>query len=355
MATQIMAIEMNLKFSGKRVLINGIYYPLNFVVFESKNYLGLYDPKLYQISLNKQLMFEVSDDILRNVLRHELAHFMVAVQYQYTEQDHGVEFRNIFKAYNWDLSFSKSQIDLSKSLKRDENEKRLLEKIEKLLKLGQSSNQHEASLATKKANDLMLKHNLENLGADDEVSYVKRVMEYKRRNTKHDAIYEILKEFQVYPVFNQGHGGGYLEIIGSKPNILIADYLCQYLDHSIDMVWLEAKRENPKLKGQVAKNSFMRSFASTVAQGLRKESPQSGPQVSTKDLISIKNDLQLRVQRVYPKLRQSYSKGKTDSAASSAGSAKGKKFKISKGLQNKGSSSKFLSGINKSKLQPQIF
>jgi len=341
MATEIMAIELNLKFSGKRVLINGIYYPLNFVVCESKSHLGYYDPKLYQIALNKQLMFEVSNDILKNVLRHELAHFLVAALFKYTKQDHGVEFRGIFKEYGWNSEFSKSQIDLSKSVKRDENEKKLLDKIDKLLKLGNSSNEHEAKLATQRANDLMIKHNLVTLNNDDDSAYVLRVMEYKRRNAKHDALYEILKEFQVHPVFNQGQGGGYLEIIGSQTNIKIAEYVCHFLDRSIDQVWLEAKAENPKLKGSVAKNSFIRSFAKEVSRGLSKTHSQQ-VQTHSKEIITLQNELQTKVERVYPRLRSTYSKAKNDRVASNIGSSKGKKFKISPGLKNKGTSSKLL-------------
>ncbi len=345
LAKSIMAIEMGLKFSGKRVLINGVYYPLNFVVCESKTILGLYDPKLFQVALNKQLMFEVSEDILKNVLRHEIAHFMVAVNHKYTKQDHGVEFRSIFEKYSWNSTFSKSQIDLSKSVQRDEKEKKLLDKVDKLLNLATSSNEHEAQLATQRANDLMLKHNLNSSHkSDDEVSHVLRVMEYSRRSAKHDGIYEILKEFHVHPIFNQGHGGGYLEVIGSKTNILLAEYISHFIERAIEEIWKEVKLENPKIKGTVAKNSFTRSFCSEVAKGIKNSNSEEN-QSSNREIVTIMNELQTKVERVYPRLRVSYSKAKKDKNAASIGSSKGKKFKINPAIKNKGRSSTLLSWL----------
>jgi hypothetical protein len=167
-------------------------------------------------------------------------------------------------------------------------------------------------------------------------------MEYKRRNAKHDGIYEVLKEFQVHPDFNHGQGGGYLEIIGSKTNIQLAEYISHFLDHSIDRVWNEARAENPRLKGAVAKNSFIRSFCHEVAKGLQVTSA-SNEIAQSKEIIAIKNDLQVKVERVYPRLRASYSKAKNDRNASNIGSSKGKKFKISPAIKNKGNSSKLLS------------
>lgn len=337
MAKVILRDEMNLTMAKKRVLFKNTYYPLNFIVFENDKMLGSYDPIIYQIGLNKGLMFEHDNQTIKNILRHELAHFFTHINFGVKAQAHGVEFRSVFELFNWDKSFSKSQIDLSKLLSQTTHENKVLQKIKKLLSLANSPNENEARLATKKANELIIKHNLQSLQPEEEhESYVSRVLHFKRKNPKHDGIYEIIKNFHVYPVFNQGSGGGYLEVVGSKTNVQIAEYVVQYLDQSIDAIWSETKKENKSLKGVVAKNSFIRSFCQTVSQTLKEQTYYEEQKVDSKELMAIKADLSLRVQRVYPNLRTSYSKGhKEDRYAKGLGNKKGKDFKIRPGISEK--------------------
>ena len=69
---------------------------------------------------------------------------------------------------------------------------------------------------------------------DDETVYVKRAIESTRKQTKHVVIYEILKTFYVYPVFNHGRGVFYLEVIGDKTSVELLTYrdLLANIEHS---------------------------------------------------------------------------------------------------------------------------
>jgi hypothetical protein len=330
LAKEIITQEMNLQWMRKRILINDTYYPLNFVVFESNKMLGLYDPKLYQIGIHKLFSYKYDNEVLKNVLRHELAHFYVHIFHGIYAQAHGPEFREVFKKFNWATSFSKAQIDLEKQQK---NDSAILQKVEKLLSLADSCNENEAMLATKKANDLILKHNISFVDHEAQsTAYVYRVMEYKKRNAKVDGIYEILKKFNVYPVVNQGHKGGYLEVVGNKTDVTIAHYVCDYLSHSIDNIWKQTKKENPQLKGMVAKNSFIRSFCQNIANSTNSIQPAE----QKAGLIKLEQELMVKVELAYPNLRTAYSNArKSCSEASALGRNKAKSFNIPSALGSK--------------------
>ncbi len=343
-AKDIIVNETSLQFSGKRVLYNRTYYPLHFVCFENERTLGFYDPTIYQIALNKNLMFKIDDDIIKNVLRHEIAHFLCHLFHGNDIKAHGHEFKEIFSRYQWDPSFSKSQIMLDEVRPELEKDQKILEKVNKLLKLSQSSNEHEANLATIKANDLITKYNLEsNLyhgdSKESDDTYVLRVASFTRKNSLHDGLYEVLQSFQVYPIFNQGRGGGYLEVVGTKVNVTVAEYMANYLTISLDVIWKNLKKENPKLKGIVAKNSFTRAFCATISKNLKEHIQET---TSSKELALSKGDLALHVNRVYPNIRLSYSTArKNDDMASKIGRALGERFQFKKGL-DKGKSQKLL-------------
>ncbi len=330
---EIIKDELDFPFLRKRILINSTYYPINFICFEHSKTLGFYDPKLFQIGINKTLMFKAQDHLLKNIIRHELAHFLCHVYFGDQCKAHGTEFRDIFTQYNWDKSFSKSTIQIEEFKSKENKESKIFEKVQKLLKLAESKNEFEAKLATKKANDLITKHNLEKRSISDETedeTYVIRIASFKKRSEIYDGIYEVISNFNVYPIFNQGRGGGYLEVVGSKVNVQIAEYTANFLINSILSLWKKTQKENPHLKGLVAKNSFIRSFCKSLSEELKKERSEI---YSSKDLISLSSDLSLHISRAYPKLRLSYSKQrKNDSAASALGKKLGKKFKVKSGL-----------------------
>lgn len=346
MAREIFCHEININFDKKRILINRIYYPLHFVCFEHPSTLGFYDPKIYQIGINKNLMFKFSNDIIKNILRHEIAHFLCHVFDGDDVKTHGPEFRAKFLRYNWDANFSKSKIlieDINPSL---ESDKKILEKVDKLLKLATSSNVNEASLATQMANQLITKHNLEYKNSlhaqEDTETCVIRASEFSKKNALHDGLYQVLGNFNVYPVFNQGRSGGYLEVIGTRVNVTIAKYITDHLSASLELIWNDAKKKNPlELKGIVAKNNFTRSFFITLDQKLK---IQTSHEVSKTEALTLSNQLSLHVTKVYPRLRSSYTRehGQNE-AAKKLGVSAARNFEIKPGLSQSSRSKGILS------------
>ena len=114
----------------------------------------------------------------------------------------------------------------------------------------------------------MINYNLERLRTthpgiheNEETAYVKRVLHGKKNSAKYHAIYDILLLFMVKPIFNYGKDGFYLEVIGEKSNVLIAEYIAPYLNSELERLWKKQRELTPHLKGLSMKNSFMRGVA----------------------------------------------------------------------------------------------
>lgn len=333
----ILAKEMKLTYSRSRLKWKNFTVPLNFVVFEHENQLGFFNQHLYQIGLNKRLLLVNDKKLLNDVIRHELAHLITYLTYASSVDDHGKEYREICRSYKWDEEVYSAKVLLKEKLPSFEKQTlkhdKLKSKITKLLSLANSDNINESHLATAKANELLLKYNLSHSDIkEDEETCLLKVLEGKRVTSKAKAIYEILTTFNVQPVFNHAKGHFYLEIIGARANVELGDYVCSYLERELEILWNETRKEFPKLKGQAAKNSYFRGVAEGYKESILEQQAKS---FTKKELIILKNDLEIRIQNVYGKLGHSKSSSvKNDRLSSSLGKKSGRSLKIKEALNN---------------------
>lgn len=310
---QIIRTEMNLKIEKSRIFYNGIYYPLDIVVFEDNLRLGYFDSHTFQLGLSKRLMYEAHDRVLKNIIRHELAHFFAFILHGPTIKMHGEEFKKVCDRYGWDDEIKKGSSSLPLENARIEGDlytEKLLERLKKLLALASSDNSHERELATLKANQLLLHHNLgmiEKENTEDDTVYVSRVLFGKRKQAKHIAIYEILKTFFVSPVFNHGRGIFYLEVIGNKTNVELAEYVAVFLDTELELMWKQIKKDHRDLKNISAKNSFFKG----VSKGyVSKIETQKKDFANENALVLIETNLKNQLNFVYRRLGHSPHKEK---------------------------------------------
>lgn len=329
---EILRNEMGLKISGKRFEYKRVRYPLNIVVFERKNFLGQFESSSFLIGVNKLLMYSAKTEVIKNVLRHELAHYLCFIENEHRVEPHGFEFREICQRFGWNIEISGAAFNVIKENEKIEGDlpsERVIEKVKKLIALAQSSNSHEAELAMIKANNLILAHNLERLNQEvDEFTYLKRVLSGKKTTGKTRAIYEILKEFFVYPVFNYGLEGFYLEVIGKRENVEVADYVANFLDLELEKIW-----NAQALKGISQKNSFMAGLAEGFIKKLREEKKGHFP---GHFLVKIEEELNQKVGLVYPRLsKKSVSRGFDCEKAKNLGRKEGNNLTIRKGVLGK--------------------
>ena len=210
----------------------------------------------------------------------------------------------------------------------NQNNEKIIAKVQALLKLAESDNAHEAQMATIRANQLILKHNLEQTQMDDDVLYVETVYKAKRRNQKMHVFYEILKDFLVKPVFVYASGEVKLEVSGKLDNIELAHYIIEYLDKELERLWKKSG-----LKGLKAKNSFFTGMIKGYQERM-KEHHTTHP-LEKKALVKIQNEIDLKMNRYYRRLSHTSSQRSHDHNAYSQGEKQGRSLNVRSPLNHK--------------------
>ena len=308
-AKTILKDEVGLRVRGSRFFYNGYSYPLVILLFEDDRKLGYFDPNFYEIGLNKEVMLR---DDLDDIIRHELAHYITWIIHG-PVRDHGKEFHDICRQYGWN-----KEISLATSIAAPQ-QSRIASKIKKLLSLASSANRFEAEQATVKANELLMKHNIDHLSEESEMR-VRRLITSKRASAKLQSIATILRTFLVYPVLNRGQESVSLEVFGVRENIEVAEYVAHFLDREFDSLWKESG-----LKGAASKNSFFRG----IADGYCKRAPSQ-----EHGLIKVENALMHALPMAYPHLSSKYTKYRHCKDGSRLGQMRGKSLTIKEGISS---------------------
>lgn len=329
--------ECGLTVRRSRFLWKNYLYPIHVVVFEGKEW-GHFNAPYFQIALNRRLIWSAKDSVVRDILRHELAHYFTLLEFG-PAPAHGKEFHSICERFGFPESVSAATMNLqleNESREGDIQSERILEKVKKLLSLAQSSNSHEAELATLKANALLLRHNLDYVEKEESL-YLDRLLVRTRKDDKLTAIYEILRHFIVRPVISMGKGTVCLEVTGTKTNVTLAKYVAEFLDRELDQQWILAKKEYG-LSGVRAKNSFFLGMAKGFEEkmkGVKKEFSEADQQA----LVKVEKNLDESIRIIYRRLGSVSSGRQTDHHASEAGKEKGRNLSIRHGVEgsvNKG-------------------
>jgi hypothetical protein len=322
-----------LTVARSRFQVGKILYPIHIVVFDGPE-LAHFNAPFYQIGLNRKLVYSAKESVLREILQHEFAHYLTFIEFGEVPS-HGSEFHEICRRYGFpkEVSLSTMDLNVSNELKVGELEaERVLDKVKKLLQLAQSANVHEAEMATLKANELLLRHNLSFISSgDDDPIYLDRLLLRKRKDTKLMAIYEILRHFIVRPVLSQGKGVCCLEVSGTRTNVELARYVANFLDRELDDLWIKAKKEF-RLQGLKARNSFYLGVASGFDTKM-KSMKENFSDSDKKALRVIEGELDQRVAKIYRRLSSAASSNSIDGKAHSLGHESGKSLTIRKGVE----------------------
>ena len=289
-------------------------------------------------------MYSTKEKILKDILRHEFAHYLTFIHHGSGVQAHGEEYRNICHHYSWGENVYKASANLEQlnsNLEGDLNAEKIIDKIKKLLKLASSENEHESQAATIKANELLLKYNLNLIESESfETLYVDKLIIQKRKSAKLIAIYDMIKHFMVTPILSYGKGQVALEATGTKANIELAHYVAGFLDQELERLWDIYKKEN-NLTGTKAKNSFFLGLAKGYDLKNQQMMKNFSP-VQSQNLVMIKNKLDSQVKKIYHRLSSSASGNSLDQTSFNAGKSAGQSLSINRGLNNNNSISRLI-------------
>jgi hypothetical protein len=273
-ARDILRNEFGVKVARKRFhTSDGWRWPIALVAIDDRSRLGYFDPDGLTIGIHRSLMYSAKNRVLKDILRHELAHYFTHIEHHRSGFDfraHGAEFRAVCEKYGLPPEARAATLDLREENDAIEGElqsEAVIVKIRKLMSLAQSDNEHEAELATLRANQLILKHNLDVQAAvsaarEGDTEYcVDLVLASRRNGPRISAIGQILQEFLVYPVFTSAG----LEVTGSRANVENARYIADYLNRELRALWKADRAHNSRLK----EKAFMAALAGSYVKKLK--------------------------------------------------------------------------------------
>lgn len=328
---EILEKEIRVRVHGKSFFYHqDTYYPISVVIFNNRSLLGYFDPNLSELGFHSCLM-NCDKALLRNIIRHELAHYCTFVNYGNAIQPHGAEFREFCCGKGWGEEVYKATTCLDDGFATTALEDNsILRKVQKLMALSTSSNQNEAEQALIKSQQLLLKHNLDEkcIESDSEEKvYMKRILKQKRQSSKMSSIGRILQTFLVSPVYSRKGDHTYLEIVGSAINIEIAEYVALTLQSKLDDLWEQAKKQLLDIKGLVAKNSFFIGIARGYCHKI--EALKKGYDADTSRAVMVlEKQLKAATSLVYPRLSSSTSHASYCSRSAALGEQMGRQLSI---------------------------
>ena len=229
--------------------------PVVIQVVEMSGTWGKWDPFFRTISLNAKLIREHSWDVVLEILKHEMAHqYVTDHDFKARDTDHGPAFQQACQKLGVSSWASRAGGEIPAfipSIKErvlSPEDQRLLERVEKLLSLAQSSNEHEALLAMERVRELYAKHNLERIIRSKDENNMDSLFfcrKKKRTEPTEAKILAILNEhFRVKVIHTHLFDAKACvrfkaaEILGRRENILMAEFVYHFLHQQCQSLWL---------------------------------------------------------------------------------------------------------------------
>jgi len=186
-------------------------------------------------------------------------------------------------------------------------QEKIIEKIQKLLALSESSNQHEAENALTKAQDLMVKYNIElSQVKNHDSEYINETSEiFKREPLGSIYINDILDNFFFVKIVNSKRDfGKYVNIVGEKQNVKNAIHARKYLFKMFKHLWDTYKKETG------ASTKSRESFYYGLWEGFSEKMKQQREKTEQEYGLVVVEDPNLneKLKELFQKLRKSNKK-----------------------------------------------
>jgi len=217
---------------------------------------------------------------------------------------------------------------------------KLVEKIQKLLSLATSANEHEAKLAAEKANELLIKHNLtrDQVEGFGEASYVNEIG-YISKRYPFEATWasHIVKEHFFVNVLHlkaspQNMRTSKIWFIGEKTNVQVARYVFEFLVRKYKELWKVYQYRNG------AHNHDKGAYYRGLTLGLDDQLEATKKKVENETGLMVIRDPMIdeTTKMHHPKVRsESVSTMTNDAEATMAGYTEGKSLRIARGIESR--------------------
>lgn len=300
-----------------------------FEITDSLKIYGCWQAATGILCLSRHLILHHSWSVTLQVLKHEMAHQLCSQWHGEIGAAHGQTFQMACDRLGVLPEFRRPGVVVPEMVaaavtrsELSENGRRCLAKIEKLLALGRSANEHEAALAMEKANELLEKYQLHGLGEEREHRYAGVVIDRKKKKIAgyQRHICAILQEFFFVRVvlsglYDPGRNETFktIELFGTRENVAIAEYCCHFLENRLALLW-SVNRARFRGAVRTEKNSYflgvLRGFHLQLREQRRSRTEESPQPHGTGALILAEEQrLASYVGMHYPRLRKVSTKG----------------------------------------------
>lgn len=250
----------------------------NFKISSATRQFGCWSSLERSITISERLIKEHTWDVVLEVLKHEMAHQYVTEVLKDTDSKaHSEVFQKacVILGVHPDYCGAggrhpKFMLTEGADLEKEAH----LKKIEKLLALAGSANEHEAALAMEKANAIIAKYNLEFVfnSLEAEYDYAHVNTGKKKMSIWTKGICGILRDHFFVKIitvtsYDAEKCCGYkaIEMVGDKNNLAIAEYVFYFLSERLETLWENYRQETS------AKPAEKRSFCMGVIHGFKKK------------------------------------------------------------------------------------
>jgi len=293
---------------------------------DSVAFLGRWQPEDRTIAIARSALGH-GWGVCIEVLKHEMAHQHVEESLGLHGEAHGPAFRSLCER----LAIDARPAGIPRAEASGDPTARLIAKIEKLLSLATSGNEHEAASAMRTAQRLMLQHNLAAIAAPDAESrryQFRHLGRPKARTTESERRLATLlgEHFFVdiiwVPVWRHEDGkrGTQLEICGTPENVELAAYVHGFLTETAERLYREFKRRE-----RLAGDGERQSYLAGVLAGFQDKLSAERRAEEQEALVWVGDPALSRyLRRRHPYIRHSYHHGRDHGRAGEAGRAAGR-------------------------------
>jgi len=229
------------------------------------------------------------------VFKHEIAHYIVDMAWHMGDlQSHGEAFAKACNLMEIDSRRCSEAKDLHLEDERFSNRERMVSKIKKVMALSASSEKGEAETALKKAEELMLKWNIDSLESRKSSEYLfrpvgpvmKRVPNWARDLANFVKEFYFIEHILSHWGCNQGR---YFEFFGTKENLDIAEYIFCCLMRQAEKLWedysSEIRSKFGGVRGYASKECFIEGVISGYRDKMREQKKYRESGYSCQSLI----------------------------------------------------------------------
>ncbi len=258
-----------------------------FAFGEGDRRLGCWQREGRTISLSRKLVFEQPWSVVREVLRHEIAHQYVDEKLRvHDETAHGPAFTRVCREHGIDASAAGLP---SPTGSDGDGQAPMLRRIVRLLALAESPNLHEAEAAMNEARRLMLVHNIDaSVATASEGYHVRHVGPVKARTEASERILAGIlgRHFFVSVIWvpsyvaREARTGYALEICGTAANLAVAEHVHAFLTETAQRLWREHKRTQG-----IRSDRERRSYCAGVMAGFQEKLDEGERQSQEQGLV----------------------------------------------------------------------